>query len=495
MIAVLDFGSQYTNNIATRIRELSVFSEIFPYDISLHDMNNIEGIILSGGPNSVYDNKILPDKEILEQKDIPVLGICYGMQAVVHMNNGLVKPAENREYGKNMITIIQDTRLLEGLPKESVLWMSHGDIVTEVPEGFLVTALSEYGYPAAVQKNNIYALQGHPEVHHSEYGRKILDNFLNICNAERTWTSENMHMHALNHIREKVQDKILIGGVSGGVDSSVAAYEARQALGDNFYPIFVDNGLLRKNEADEVMAALSGLNLRKIDAQDYFLDALIGITNPEHKRKIIGERFIRIFEQQAADYKASYLLQGTIYPDVVESGLGINETIKTHHNVGGIPDDSSLILVEPFRRFFKYEVRQLAEYLGLPDSVKKRHPFPGPGLAVRCSAEITKEKLELLREADHIFIEELKKNNLYDEIGQAFAVITDTRTVGVAGDKRTEGYMIALRAVNTDDFMTASVANIPNITDIADRIVNEVPGINRVVYDVTSKPPGTIEWE
>jgi len=507
MIKIIDCGSQLTQNIARRVRERGVHSVIVPYNKSLEEIlfGEYDGKIISGGQFSVYDSGApLPPREILED-GTPTLGICYGNQWIAHALGGKVEPTQSREYGKTRIKIMRASPIFSGIDDaEFDVWMSHGDIVKEMPSGFEVVALSESGHIAAMQNNErrIYTVQFHPEVDHTAHGRKMLENFLDVCNAKRDWNQEDVIASIISRIRDEVKDGIAIAGVSGGVDSTTLAVLMDKALGNKFYAISVDNGLLRKNEGREVEASLAalGINLIYVDESERFLEKLKGVINPDEKRKVIGNEFIAVFDERASRLRGvKYLGQGTLYPDVIESVpvFGCSSKIKRHHNVGGLPEKMNLKLIEPFRELFKDEVRQIAERLNLPREITWRHPFPGPGLAVRIIGEVTNEKLEMLRDADYIFVEELKKRDLYYKIAQAFAVLTNAQAVGVMGDEGTYQCAIVLRAVTTNDFMTADWYdfNKNDLTSIANRIINEVKGINRVVYDVSQKPPSTIEWE
>jgi len=507
MIRIIDCGSQLTQNIARRIREHGVFSTIVPFNSSLKAImeGNPDGIIISGGQFSVYGKGApLYAREILDLK-IPILGICYGQQSIAFHLGGKVESTPQREYGQNKIILQKPSRLFNGLPQESKVWMSHGDIVSQVPPDFEITAISEGKHIAAMQgsreRANIYAVQFHPEVDHTEYGRNILGNFLEICNAKKDWSTENFVPKIIANIRETVGNKKVIGGMSGGVDSSTASVLLAKAIGDNYTPILINNGLLRKGEAEEVLRTLTPYvkSIKYIDATDRFLKKLEGISSPDEKRKIIGKEFIKVFQEAASGIEAEYLMQGTLYPDVIESVpvYGCSSKIKLHHNVGGLPEKMGLKLIEPFRDLFKDEVRQIGEKLGLPKELVWRHPFPGPGLAVRIIGDVTKEKLDILREADTICVQELKARGIYYNISQAFAVLTNASSVGVMGDEGNYQYVIALRAVTTNDFMTADWYDFKkeDLGAIATRIINEVKGVNRIVYDITQKPPATIEWE
>ena len=507
MIKIIDCGSQLTQNIARRIRELGVFTEILPFHSSSNAIksNDLEGIIISGGQFSVYDEGSPEYTREVFEMGVPILGICYGQQSIAYMFGGKVKPTENREYGKTIVKIKKESSLFKNIPdREFNVWMSHGDIVENVPSGFDIIALSENGHIASMQKGNIYAVQFHPEVDHTKYGRSILNNFIEICEAKRTWDPEKDYNRLVTDTKERLDGKVGIGGISGGVDSSTVSVLIGKLVGKHYHPIFVDNGLLRLNETKEVKEKLNpfDLNVHYVDASERFLFKLRGIVNPDKKRKIIGHEFINIFEEEARKIKgASYLVQGTLYPDVIESVpvYGASSKIKRHHNVGGLPEKMNLEVVEPFKHMFKDEVRKIAEHkLGMPKEIIFRHPFPGPGLAIRIvKSDVTLKKLNILRKADSIFIEEIKNRGLYYKISQAFAGLFNSQSTGVMGDGGTYESMIGLRAVVTDDFMTADWYdfNKEDLTAITNRIVNEVKGVNNVAYFTTQKPPATIEWE
>ena len=505
MIKIIDCGSQLTQNIARRIREQGVYSTIVTYKTPLKKIltDNPDGLIISGGQFSVYDKRSpLYDKKILDLK-ISILGICYGQQSIAYLLKGKVKPTKKREYGKTKISVKTNSPLFKGIKKKNfVVWMSHGDIVKKLPRGFKIIAESENKHIASIQKDNIYAVQFHPEVDHTQYGRMILKNFLDICQAKKDWNPKDFIKSTIKQIRGKVGDKTVIGGLSGGVDSSTASVLLAKALGKKFIPIFVNNGLLRQNEAEQVLKSLKPYvkNIHYVDASKRFLKKLKNVTDPDKKRKIIGHEFIYVFQETAKKIKnVKFLLQGTLYPDIIESVpiYGVSSKIKRHHNVGGLPKKMHLKLIEPFKELFKDEVRVISQKLGLPKEIVWRHPFPGPGLAIRIIGDVTEKKLKLLRAADQIYIEELKKRGLYYKIGQAFTVLTASKSVGVMGDEGSYQAIIGLRAATTSDFMTADWYDFKkdDLTEISNRIINEVKGVNRVVYDVTQKPPGTIEWE
>lgn len=508
-VIILDFGGQYNQLIARRVRECNVYCEVKPYNTPMKELRAKRpiGIIFTGGPNSVYAvGSPQVDPEIFTL-GVPILGICYGCQLLAHNLGGKVSPASAasaREYGKTETFYDSACTLFKGLPGQGISWMSHGDYMEEVPEGFSLTAHSDECPNVAIADENrrFYGVQFHPEVNHTENGFQMIRNFLyEICGAAGDWTMGDYCKTAIASIREKVGDGKVLLALSGGVDSSVAAALLAEAVGSQLTCVFVDHGLMRKNEGDEVEAAFKKwkINFVRVDAEKRFLDKLEGVTEPEHKRKIIGEEFIRVFEDEGKKIgKVDYLAQGTIYPDVIESGLGNAATIKSHHNVGGLPDFVDFKeIIEPLRMLFKDEVRQLGRELGLPEYLVTRQPFPGPGLAIRIIGEITREKLDILRDADFVFRDELHKEGADAALSQYFAVLTSMRSVGVMGDGRTYDYTLALRAVTTSDFMTADWARIPyDVLDkVSTRIVNEVGSINRIVYDITSKPPATIEWE
>lgn len=505
-IIIIDFGAQYNQLIARRVREERVYSEVVPYDVSIERIKEMapKGIIFTGGPSSVHQDGAPRCNPEIYTLGIPVLGICYGAQLMAEQNGGKTDSAEIREYGKKALNIKTDSQLLESVRDGSVCWMSHTNYIDQIPEGFTITATTET-CPVAAMENpeaGLYAVQYHPEVEHTECGREVLHNFIyNICRCEGTWTMANFVEEQIAAIRERVGDKKVLCALSGGVDSSVASTLVFRAIGDQLTCIFVDHGLLRKDEGDQVEAIFKDrfkMNFIRANCQDRFLSKLAGVTDPERKRKIIGEEFIRVFEEESGKLKGmEYLLQGTIYPDVIESGTKDAAVIKSHHNVGGLPEDVDFELIEPLRNLFKDEVRALGEELGLDHDLVWRQPFPGPGLAIRVMGEVTGEKLDILREADYVFRDEIAKAGLDQEIWQYFAVFPGNRSVGVMGDERTYDYTIGLRAVTSVDGMTSDWARIPFdvLESISTRIVNEVPHVNRIVYDITSKPPSTIEWE
>jgi GMP synthase (glutamine-hydrolysing) len=511
-ILILDFGSQYTQLIARRVRESHVYCELHPFDMNFEDIEkfNPQGIILSGGPKSVYEkNAPMVDKRIFEI-NVPILGICYGMQLITEYFGGKVIPSGKREFGHAKLKLKRTAgELFENffLDGTANVWMSHGDHVSEIPKNFEVIAGTSNAPVCIIQnaKRNIYGVQFHPEVSHTVNGELLIENFVRkICGCKGKWTPSKIIEDAIEKIKQKVGKEQVILGLSGGVDSSVAATLIHKAIGNQLTCVFVDNGLLRLNEGNQVMAMFAremGVNVIRVDAENRFLDALRGIVDPEQKRKIIGNLFVEIFEEEAEKIKdAKWLAQGTIYPDVIESAgakTGKAHNIKSHHNVGGLPAHMKLKLLEPLKELFKDEVRAIGEELGLPKRMVWRHPFPGPGLGVRILGEVKKEYADILRQADSIFIDELYNNGHYHKISQAFAVFIPVKSVGVMGDGRTYEYVIALRAVETKDFMTANWYPMPyaDLAKISNRIINEVKGVNRVVYDISSKPPATIEWE
>ena len=522
-IVILDFGSQYTQLIARRVRETGVYSEIHPCTVDTAEVAALDphGVILSGGPCSVYDDEgpaLDPALFELHRPDgtpVPVLGICYGLQAMAHQFGGEVERAQRREFGRAQIDVQPNggkrSQLFADVPSGSTVWMSHSDHLTALPDGYEVIAHTDNAPVAAVRDTDgpYYGVQFHPEVVHTDFGHQILENFAyEICGCSGDWTPASFVEEQVHTIRERVGDRHVILGLSGGVDSSVAAALLQRALGDQLHCIFVNNGLLRKGEWAQVPDTFRGhfdMDLRTTDATDRFLARLDGVTDPEKKRTIVGNTFIEVFEEQtqeiAADlgHRPTFLAQGTLYPDLIESVSfkGPSATIKTHHNVGGLPEELDFELIEPFRELFKDEVREIGRLLDVPAPIVDRHPFPGPGLSIRILDAVTPERLALLREADAIFIDELRANDLYDEVWQAFAVLLPVQTVGVLGDERTYENVCALRAVTSVDGMTADWAHLPHafLGRVSNRIVNEVPGINRTVYDVSSKPPATIEWE
>ena len=508
-ILVLDFGSQYTQLIARRVRESDVYSEILPWDIDENKIIDInpKGIILSGGPNSVTDSYTPRIPQCVFDLGVPILGICYGMQTLAEQMGGHVISSDQKEFGHSKLEVINDSILFKDLDKKINVWMSHGDQVQDLPDEFNLSASTDTAPIAAMEHKTlpIYAIQFHPEVTHTDHGQAILDNFIfNICHANTDWKMDDLISQRIDQIKEQVQnDKVLLG-LSGGVDSSVTAALLHKAIGKKLTCVFVDNGLLRKGEAEEVMQTFKdnmALNVIKSDSEEVFLRHLKNIEEPEQKRKIIGRTFIDVFDAEAIKLKdIKFLAQGTIYPDVIESSGSESKearVIKSHHNVGGLPEEMELDLVEPLRDLFKDEVRRMGVELGIPKEMLERHPFPGPGLGVRIIGEITKEKTKVLQEADYIFIEELIKADLYNKVSQAFAVLLPVKSVGVVGDERRYAEVIALRAVETVDFMTARWAHLPYdfLEHVSNRIVNEIQEISRVVYDISSKPPATIEWE
>jgi GMP synthase (glutamine-hydrolysing) len=516
-ILVLDYGGQYSQLIARRIRDCGVFSELLPHHVPLEQIaaRKPRGIILSGGPASVYAQGAPPLERGLLQLGVPVLGICYGMQLLVHELGGRVEQAEVGEFGRSELRVSEQGVLMAGMPREQTCWMSHRDTVFEPPPGFTALASSSGSPVAAVEdvQRGVYGIQFHPEVVHTPYGEEILTRFLvEVCGCERTWSAASIVDEQIRRIREQVGERSVICGLSGGVDSSVAALLVHRAVGEQLTCVFVDHGLMRKDEGEQVVGMFRDtfkVPLVAVDAEARFLEKLAGVTDPEAKRKAIGAEFIRVFEEEAGKLaeasggleadEVRFLVQGTLYSDVIESGGGTGAaTIKSHHNVGGLPDDLKFELVEPLRALFKDEVRAVGAELGLPERLVWRQPFPGPGLAIRIvGGEATKERLDVLREADHILQEEIRRAGLYRELWQSFCVLPDVRTVGVQGDERTYGYVVVVRAVTSDDAMTADWARLPYdlLETIAARMINELRDVNRVVLDITSKPPGTIEWE
>jgi len=505
-ILILDFGGQYNQLIARRVREQNVYCEVVPFHLSIEEIKEKEatGIILTGGPSSVYaEGAPMCNPEIFDL-DIPILGICYGGQLMAHHFGGKVSKSVKREYGKAALKMKAGSPIFKGIPENVNCWMSHTDFIEGAPESFTVTASTESCPVAAMedQEKKLYALQFHPEVEHSEMGKEMIRNFLyEVADAKGTWTTENYIEEEVQRIRDKAAGRKVLCALSGGVDSSVAAALVHKAIGDDLTCVFVDHGLLRKDEGDWVEKIFKDqfkMNFIRVNAKDRFLDKLKGVSDPEKKRKIIGNEFIYLFQEEAKKIgEIDYLVQGTLYPDIIESGTDTASTIKSHHNVGGLPKDMTFGLIEPFKYLFKDEVRNVGEELGLPDEIVWRQPFPGPGLAVRVLGEITEEKLHIVREADHIVREEIKKAGLDRDIWQYFAVLPGIQSVGVMGDERTYAHTIGIRAITSSDAMTADWAKIPHevLDTMSRRIVNEVEDVNRIVYDITSKPPATVEWE
>jgi GMP synthase (glutamine-hydrolysing) len=514
-IVILDFGSQYTQLIARRIREFNVFSVVLPCTVSLEQVKALKpkGVILSGGPSSVYDVDAPEADPAVLAMGVPVLGICYGLQFIVHHLGGKVEPAPAREYGHAQVSVIAETPLFHGLPQALDVWMSHGDEAKALPEGFALTARTQNAVAGiADEARRIWAVQFHPEVAHTRQGMELLKNFVvGICGCEADWTPEHFIQTTVERVKAQVGTGHAICGLSGGVDSSVAAVLVAKAIGDRLTCIFVNNGVLRKDEFAKVQKTMReqlGLNVVAVDASQRFLEKLAGVTDPEQKRKVIGNEFIAVFDdetkkifeaEKSAGEEVAWLVQGTLYPDVIESSSvhGPSHTIKSHHNVGGLPADMKLKLIEPLRDLFKDEVRRIGRDLGMPEDIIERQPFPGPGLAVRILGEVTAERVAILQEADQIVVDEIKRAGLYRKVWQSFAVLLPVKSVGVMGDQRTYANTCAIRAVESEDGMTADWAPLPYevLRTISSRIVSEVRGINRVVYDITSKPPGTIEWE
>lgn len=502
-VLILDYGSQYTQLIARVVRELGYYSQVVQPDEDV-DISDVGALILSGGPASVYEPDAPRLPSWFDDYKGKVLGICYGMQLLAHELGGKVEAGKLAEYGGTEIRIVEEDPIFEGVPKETIVWMSHSDVVKVLPKNFKITAYSKNGMiVAASDFNRFWLLQFHPEVRHTHFGRQMLQNFLSkVCELKPNWNLEDFIAGKIEELKEQLSGKKVIAALSGGVDSSVACVLVHKAIGANLRCVFVDHGLLRKNEAEEVMRVfrdMLGLNVTKIDARERFLGKLKGVEDPEKKRKIIGEEFIRVFEQEAKSYGATHLVQGTIYSDVIESARSGKKTatIKSHHNVGGLPEKMDLEIVEPLRNLFKDEVRIVGEMLGIPRNIVYRQPFPGPGLAVRVIGPIDEEKLNILREADSILIETLKETGWYEKVWQAFAVLLPVRSVGVRGDRRAYDYVLAIRCVNSVEGMTADWSKIPHdVLDlISRRILNSVKGVGRVVYDISSKPPATIEWE
>lgn len=514
-IAILDFGSQYSQLIARRVREVNTFSELLPFSISADELKrlNPKGIVLSGGPNSVYDKGAPKCDPNIWKLGVPVLGVCYGMQLMGQELGGVVKPAEVREYGRALLTVVHHGKLFNGLDPSFDSWMSHGDSVIDLPSGFVCVARTLDTPCAAMadEERNYYGVQFHPEVVHTRGGQQIIKNFVvDICRCSQSWTMAKFVDEAIKGVRNQVGDKRVLLALSGGVDSSTLGFLLHKAIGDKLTCMFIDQGFMRKNEPEwlvDVFENQYNIKVHFIKARDRFVTKLAGITDPEEKRKIIGAEFIATFEEESKKLGPfDFLAQGTLYPDVIESSVStvdpstgerVAQKIKSHHNVGGLPKDLRFKLVEPFSRLFKDEVRRLGEELALPEDIRHRHPFPGPGLAIRILGEVTKERLHTLREADWIVRQEIKSHGLYRTVWQIFAVLLPTKSVGVMGDQRTYENTIAIRAVTSEDGMTADWARLPYdlLDTIARRVVNEVPGVNRVVYDITSKPPATIEWE
>ncbi len=506
-ILVLDFGSQYNQLIARRIREMGVFSELRPHDMTVEQIKaipGVKGIVFSGGPRSVYEADAFKCDPEIFSLGLPILGICYGMQLTSQHFGGVIERGTTKEYGKMPVTVQDGCLLFDALPKVQDVWMSHGDHVAKSPDGFKMAAVSENGLAAAIynEEKRIYLVQFHPEVRHSVYGNDIIANFVfKICRAEKNWTMESYLDMQIAKVREQVGDKRVLCGLSGGVDSTVVAVLLHKAIGPQLTCMFIDHGMLRKNEGEQVMdmcGNLFGMNVVRIDARERFLSKLAGVTEPERKRKIIGNEFVYCFDEESSKLgHFDFLAQGTLYTDVIESGTKTAQTIKSHHNVGGLPKDMKFKLVEPLNVLFKDEVRALGETLGIPADIVWRQPFPGPGLAIRIIGDVTEEKLHIVRESDAILREEIARAGLNREIWQYFTVLTNLQSVGVMGDTRTYDYALGIRAVTSIDGMTADWARIPYdvLEIISRRIVNEVKGVNRIIYDITSKPPATIEWE
>lgn len=506
MVVVLDFGGQYNQLIARRIRDLGVYSELIPYNTPVEKIKemNPKGIVFSGGPSSVYEENAPHVDPAIYELGLPIFGICYGMQLMSHQNEGKVQRAGKREYGKSDVVFQENSDLIKGLELNQTVWMSHGDLVVELPAGFQIDASTEHAPIAAMShpEKKFYAVQFHPEVRHSVKGNEMIHNFLfNVCGCRGDWTMESFIEDKIAEIRETVGDRKVLCALSGGVDSSVVAMLIHKAIGDQLTCMFIDHGLLRKDEAESVMDTFVGkfdMHVVKIDARERFLGKLAGVSDPEKKRKIIGNEFIYCFDEESAKLgDFDFLAQGTLYTDIVESGTATAQTIKSHHNVGGLPEDMKFSLIEPLNTLFKDEVRKVGEELGLPRAIVWRQPFPGPGLAIRVLGEVTEDKLVIVRESDAILRDEIAKAGLDNEIWQYFTALPDMKSVGVMGDARTYSYTVGIRAVTSIDGMTADWARIPwdVLEKISVRIVNEVENVNRIVYDITSKPPATIEWE
>lgn len=505
-IVILDFGGQYSQLIARRVRECHVYCEVLPYNTNLERVKELEprGIIFSGGPSSIYSEDAPQCDSTIFELEIPILGICYGHQLIAYLLGGEVKKFQTPEYGRTELYVSTDSDLFNKIPEQTFCWMSHGDWIEKLPVGFAAIARTKSTDVAAMenQERKIYGLQFHPEVKHTDLGKEMLKNFLfKICGCQPSWTMESFIETTINEVREKVGNGKVLCALSGGVDSSVAAVLVHEAVGDKLTCVFVNHGLLRKGEAEQVIQTFREqfkINLIYVDAKERFLKKLQGVADPEQKRKIIGGEFIRVFEEEAAKLgKIDFLVQGTVYPDVIESGAGNTAVIKSHHNVGGLPEDMKFELIEPLRDLFKDEVREVGTELGLSEEIVWRQPFPGPGLAIRVIGAVDEEQLSILREADAIAREEIRNANLHREVWQYFIVLTPLKTVGVMGNERTYDYVAALRAVTSEDGMTADWVRLPYevLERISNRIVNEVKGISRLVYDITPKPPGTIEWE